>query len=324
MKFRLFLIALCAVSSANAQLTIHHCEDFSIGTTLRFQQCDPAALAGPAGAALTWDFTGLTPLADTTTEWMVSPSATTAGSLFPTANLVEKYSNGTFVYVHTNADSSFLVGYLDTVNSINISYSKPNLFALRPISYGTSTLGTYLTDVTFSSFHLHGSGIDTLAADAYGTLKLPNGTYPNTLRLKITQTENDTELTSRTVSVTTMVTYVWFDDSHTSALLKIDSTNSPGGIQKTVQYLIDETTAVPSTSLASTFSCYPNPASDQLWVNAPRPGTLCITNTLGQIVLNKQVLGNQSLSLALIPPGIYYLNYRSGTIVRTQTLVIRH
>ncbi|MFI5222431.1 MAG: hypothetical protein ACHQK8_08905, partial [Bacteroidia bacterium] len=60
-----------------AQPTINNAENFTIGTVLTFQQCNSTGVsAGNSGASQTWDFTTLTSLGTTSTEWMVAPSST--------------------------------------------------------------------------------------------------------------------------------------------------------------------------------------------------------------------------------------------------------
>ncbi|MGN6566623.1 MAG: T9SS type A sorting domain-containing protein [Flavipsychrobacter sp.] len=325
MKFRFLLISMCLLITAQAQLTIHHCEDFMAGTTLRFQQCDPSVLAGNSGASVTWDFSALAPMPDTTTEWIVAPAATAYAAQFPTANLVEKYSDGTFVYARTNTDSSFLVGYLDTVNGYTIRYPDPVLYALRPISYGNIITRAFSNIFRSSSFNFNGNGSCTITADAYGTLILPNGSFPNTLRLTITQTQSDTVIPGGTVTFTTTVSHIWFDDSHTSALLKIDSTQTAVGSSKTVQYLLSETTAVPQIISIDLFCFYPNPANDVVNITAPVGSVLSITNTIGQQVISVHTTPNKTaLSLSGLPDGLYFMSCRTEHGVQSRSLVINH
>ena len=175
---------------------------------------------------------------------MVLPSSTTNGNLFPSANLVEKYSDGSFVYVNKTLNENYLVGYIDTTTSNPaINYPNPMLFAKRPLNYGT---------IIKDTFTISGSsalGIVTIDPDAYGTLILPNGTYTNTLRVKISQVHQ----------WFTSIVYVWFDGIHTSALVKVDN-------QPSVEYLLSETTDVSESKEQTAFNFYPNPASNDVKV----------------------------------------------------------
>lgn len=221
MKNRITILVLAIIPAFSwAQPTVTNAEDFTIGTVLTFQKCEPKGInEGKSGANQTWDFSKLVSLPETTTEWMVLPSSTTHGHLFPTANQVEKYSDGSFVYVNKTENENYIVGYVDTTSIYPpTDYPDPMLFAKRPIKYGM-----VITD----EFVMKGSaakGTVTIEADAYGTLILPNGTHDNVLRVKITEVH----------PWFTFSVYVWFDGIHTSALLKIDN-------QPNVEYLLSET-----------------------------------------------------------------------------------
>jgi hypothetical protein len=277
---------------------------------------------GVSGFNATWDFSSLVSIPDTTTEWIVDPATTTLGTFFPNANLCEKYSDGTFVYAHTTADSSLLVGYGDTINHYLITYYNPCLFALRPVTYGTSVNDSFMTHFSSSSLSFGGNGLVRINADAFGTLILPNGTYNNTLRIKITQSETDTSSSFTTFNNT--VSYVWFDGAHTSALLKIDSTNAGTTISKSIQYLISESTEVHSPKTLK-FSCYPNPTRDILHIAPCAKGTILITNTLGQLVATSQI-DEQGLTLPTeqYPSGMYFLSYRTEQGTQTKQITILH
>jgi hypothetical protein len=242
-------------------------EDFPIGTVLKFQECSANGVtAGNSGVNQTWNFASLSPLADTVTEWMVLPSTTTDGSLFPTSNLCEKYSDGRFVYANKTASENYLVGFDDTTDSYPPSvYTNPMLFSKRPITYGD-----ILTD-TFTIQGLLGYGVVTITADAYGTLILPNGTYNNVLRIKIAQSMPSF---SQTI-------YTWFDGIHSSALLKLSD-------EPRVEYLLSETfTGVSNINTDKKLGVYPNPFSSKatLFSNEElKNASIRVNNVFGQTV----------------------------------------
>jgi hypothetical protein len=313
----------------SAQPVISNSESFTLGTILIFQNCNATGvLAGDSGASQTWNFSTLDTLGGTSVEWMVSPDSTTHGGLFPTTDLVEKYSNGTFVYVNSSADSSLLSGYVDTVNNEIIKYSDPVLFALRPITYGTIATKNYSDSFFSSSYNYYGQGTATINGDGYGTLILPNGTYNNVLRIKITETESDTAYPSGVVSVTTIISWVWFDGIHTSALLKIDSTHSGTFITKSVEYLSSETSAgIEVLNKETGISIYPNPASTILNIHQTQSTQsikqLIITDILGNEVY-KEILPsivNYPLSIVNWNPGIYFYEIRSNNDISRDKFV---
>jgi hypothetical protein len=329
MKSKIFSFSLVAVFTSNmasAQApVITNCENFTIGTVLKFQKCNPSSVfAGSNGAGVIWDFTSLAALPDTTTEWMVAPASTSHGSLFPNSNLVEKYSDGTFVYVNMNADSSFLVGYVDTINNYTIHYPNSLLFALRPITYGANVTDTFTINFASPGFNFNGSGIASIVSDGYGTLKLPNGVFNNTLRLKITQVQNDTLIPGGSLSTSATVSYTWFDTSHTSALLKIDSTNTGATVTKTVQYLIQEAVeGVQQLYKDAPLSFFPNPAKDVLHISPCAKGQVSVINSLGQMLITAPVDERETyIPISQLPRGIYCLAYTTQNSTQTFRLVV--
>jgi Secretion system C-terminal sorting domain len=308
--------------------TITNAEDFSIGNVLKFVHCDSTGVyAGSSGNNVTWNFSSLIPIpSDTETEWMVTPASTTHGGLFPGANQVEKYSNGQFVYVNKSAGATYLVGFVDTVNNIVLHYYDSMLFALRPISYGSTTIDTFKNKFSSGPYNFSGGGTSTIHADGYGTLILPTGTYTNVLRVTIIQSEIDTLLNPHSTSVTTTVSHAWFDGVHTSSLLKIDSTKSSQYATKTVQYLADEITGVNEITAFHGFSFWPNPAQKQIVVTTPQAGKMMLFNELGQEVANYTIKSGAQTTISVqdLPPGIYCLLFQTETYKVSSNLIVSH
>src|SRR5579872_5189605 len=107
------LIVLPAIGFS--QVTIKDAEDFTIGTVLKFQQCDTAGVKpGFTGPKQTWDFSTIKASGAVITEEMVKPETTPNAKQFPTANMVEKFSDGQFVYADKESILSSTVGYVST------------------------------------------------------------------------------------------------------------------------------------------------------------------------------------------------------------------
>ena len=228
----------------NAQVTINNAQGFNIGYVLKFIRCDATGLQpGDSGSDVTWDFSNIAAYNDTVTEWIMPPTATPYASQFPAANLVEQYSDGRFVFVNKTASQSLLVGFKDTVNGITAHYPDPVLIGERPTSYGDITLDAFTAQLQVG-VDMEGSGTVTLHADGYGTLVLPNATYTNVLRVKISQVEVDT-IAGFGTATTYVDNFLWFDNAHASALLRIDTTYTTTGFSsKNASYLLEEITAV--------------------------------------------------------------------------------
>lgn len=225
------------------QTEIKNAENFNEGTVLVFQNCEADNVTvGKPGEKQIWDFSNLIlKEGDKTIEEMISPNETDFKDKFPKANLVEKYSDGRLVFMNKTDTENFLLGFIEIESEMMMVYTKPMLFAKRPIKFGDKFNDNYETEYSVKGMNFKGNGTVSIIADGYGTLILPNGKYENVLRVKITQTQTDELIKYQSESTTETVTYVWFDSEHASALLKIDEIKSTYYNSKSVQFLLDET-----------------------------------------------------------------------------------
>jgi len=234
MKNKAILIALGFLPLISvAQVTIKSPEDFTIGTTLKFQGCDTTGIKpGLLGAKQTWDFSTLKPTKQST-ETIIAPADAPNSSKYPKTTQVEKNSDGSYVYVEKEALNSLMLAYVSGNNTIE--YTKPMIFAKRPTNFGGTNSYPYASKMNWGGIQSESTGMSTIAAEGYGTLILPDKKkYTDVLRIKITQKEKNAQ------GNMTITTYVWFDDKHKSALLKISIINTPQYNSKSVEYLLSE------------------------------------------------------------------------------------
>ena len=321
-----FAAALLAMPFfTNAQLTITHAQNFNFGDVLKFIRCDATGLQpGESGADVTWDFSNIAAYNDTITEWIVSPSATPYASQFPAANLVEKYSDGRFVFLNKTADQSELVGFKDTINNITAHYPDPVLIGQRPLSYGDSTVDAFTAQLQVG-VAMQGSGNVTLHADGYGTLVLPNATYTNVLRVKISQVEVDT-IAGFGTATTYVENYLWFDNAHASALLKIDTTyTTTGYTAKNASYLLEEITSVeprskPFQNIVGTFVQH----RLVLFGSFNNNSTIELYDAAGRLCSTKAVTNDSfsSFDAGFLPSGLYgvLVKQNGKTVGRTKVV----
>ncbi|MBL7718734.1 MAG: T9SS type A sorting domain-containing protein [Flavipsychrobacter sp.] len=220
------LAALLLPVTALAQPTLSHVENYTIGTTLRFINCDPAA-AGPAGANQTWNFGNLSSLNDTATVWVIAPPTT--NNPFPGAEFVLQDDDSSYLYYDTSATEINMIGLVDssTSNFGNMGYSNPMLIIPRPFTYMDNAADSFYNQGTFLGFSFTGAGGTMMEADAYGTLQLPHDTFTNVLRIK-TYTEEEDMITGLGMLNTRIASYTWYIDSIPGALLRIDSMKFTG------------------------------------------------------------------------------------------------
>lgn len=226
-----------------AQPNIKNAENFTEGVVLTFQNCESENIeVGKAGKNKLWDFSELKKKNnDLTIEEMILPESTAFDKEFSEANLVEKYSDGRMVFMSKTENENHLLGFVDTNSNMTMHYTKPMLFAKRPIKFKDNFNDVYETEFSVKGMEFKGKGTVSIVADGYGTLILPNGKFENVLRVKISQTQTDVMKQYGSQNVTETTTYVWFDENHASAILKIDETKSTYYNEKSVQYLVSET-----------------------------------------------------------------------------------
>jgi hypothetical protein len=68
----------------------------------------------------------------------------------------------------------------------------------------------------------------------------------------------------------------------------------------------------------TSFYFFPNPASEQLFLETKKPTRITLQNSLGQIIMEISVNGKQNLSIEGLVSGVYFL--QSST--ETQKLLI--
>jgi hypothetical protein len=315
MKKLFYLFASCLSLQLSAQPVIHHMEDQGIGTNIVYVNCNVLP-SGPPGSGQTWDFSTLI-AADSAKYQIVTPPAS---PLFPTANMAFKFDSA-MTYINRTASKSYYVGGVDSHSyAMGSAYFYPNsfLYAIRPIGYNYNDSDDY-TVFQSSPDTLTGAGVIRFAADAYGTLMTPTGTYPNVLRIKETITENDTIHTNPPFTYSQkFISYVWYNDLATSALVISDSSwfYSPTETDSsfTEQYLGSETPD--STARVATVrkeaKAYLN--DNELFISgALEPGKryrLSIVNEAGQMVYNSAfvaVTGTNVVNIGTyLAPGLYF------------------
>lgn len=245
-----FLAAFFIVASAFSVLcqdTISKYEYFQVGDMGNYiLPSDTIKTIGQAGAHRTWDYSYLSSTGSPYTVKIVIPASTPYGIHFLNANVAEKNSDSTYNFIQVSADSTKVWGTYNPAFGLDIC-SVPYTAAVRPISYldSFSSIDQHQYSVAGSDFK--GKGTVKVLADAYGTLKLPNGTYNNVLRIRMEIFENDSAPGIK--SYTHVKIYTWFDATHHFSLLKIDSTyNKTGSVYTStttdIKYLSSETSAI--------------------------------------------------------------------------------
>ncbi len=239
--FSFMAILLPAVIYAQPNLT--NLENYSPGMQMKFKEADATGkTAGSAGANQTWTFTSLQVL-DSFTQKTTATSNTQYAGQFPGSNICLIKSDGSYEFYNETSTQNNMLGMADSANALLMAYTDPVLRAKRPFTFGNAATDIY----TLNAPNRFGTGNTTITADGYGTLQLPNGSYSNVLRVKITIHEMDTILFGPAAfnSDLQSVQFKWYDANHKSPLLVWDSTHlhttASDTTTKSIYYLQSET-----------------------------------------------------------------------------------
>jgi hypothetical protein len=188
---RTVMTLACAtlVGTLQAQPTLTGAQMGGVGTTVTTQAADTTGVTpGPGGAGVTWDFSGLVDDGSSATSTVLSPGSTPYAANFPTANYASQGVSGNYGYFLVNQTTVEMHGMQGPATYL--IYSNPERLMKFPFSFSDVSadvfFATGLTSDTYDRF-----GTNTLAADGYGTLILPTGTYNNVLRVHLVQTYRD-------------------------------------------------------------------------------------------------------------------------------------
>ena len=238
MKFKsLIFLFFVAPIITFAQVTIKSPEDFNVGTNLHYVKCDTNGIRqGLTGPKQTWDFSSLKSIGNSDVS-IVTPIQTPYASQFPNANLAEKYSDGSFMYISKQAFLTYVIGYWS--KNVQVNFTKAMAMTKRPVSFGGTNSYPYTDEFTMNGTKYTGSGNSIISSDGYGALLMPDKKkYSDVLRIKIVQKEKDITASKASDKVTT--TYLWFDDKHLAPLLRISYIKSPIFNDESVEYLVSE------------------------------------------------------------------------------------
>jgi PKD repeat protein len=88
----------------------------------------------------------------------------------------------------------------------------------------------------------------------------------------------------------------------------------------------DEPLGIETVDNNKAVSIYPNPAAESIVVSATEPVVLKIVDMKGRVVKQTELSGNQKLSVAELPEGVYVAITADGAGLKTQSqkLIIKH
>lgn len=288
---------------------------------------------GSAGASQTWNLSSMTGSSAGLTS-VVTPSSTTSGSSFPSANVAANNPTGGIVnYYYTS--SSALQNYGVVAGATVIPNSNPEDFLHFPFAFNNTFSDPWAATFVSSGYTWYRTGTTTVTADSYGTLITPGGTYLNVMRVHFVQVYQDSTYVGAPYLVTyNNDEYMWYaNGTHTQLAVVYTLTASAGGPYTGGSYINSSVGVNDVSNYIISSNVFPNPAANQLTVDftltESRKVDVQVFNTLGQqSEINQSadgISGENTIKLDVsgLPEGIYFAQIvLDGNIAATKRFVV--
>ncbi len=273
---------------------------------------------GSAGSGQSWDFSGLN--SDSTfVENLVPPSSVTGGAGFPDATVANTLTEDGVEFssfFKGDASSYSLLGSSASGSGITatFTYTDPSDILRFPVGFGQSFNDTYATTISASGLSYQRNGSTQVDVDGSGTLLTPAGSFSGVLRVKSVESYQLVGLPPIPGSSTsgTVTSYNYISADYPGAILLSytitdDLINEPD----TVVGFADPTFASIAKATSNTFEVYPNPANEEIRINASNKLTgVEIIDIQGRVIYTQAINGsavNQSIATSSLEAGIYLL-----------------
>lgn len=297
------------------------------GDSYKLYSCDATGIThGASGANVTWDFTSLTIQDSSVTKTYVTASGTPNGSQYTSSNIAQGGYNGGYLYFIADGSKYSYTG-LYFPSLYNTNCSDPMDYLRYPFTYNSNFTDSYVENKTGSSI-VQTKGSTVVTADAYGTLKLPYGTFTNVLRVHRANTYTDS-VSSSPLTNNKADVYNWFVTGVHHPLLEVAIYETPVGSTPlvVVGYIKQSPTSVNAvTKTEDAIKLFPNPSNGQftLKVNSNTSvGKATVTNVYGRVVKEIQIVGNQEIEINLEhPSGIYFVTVSVNGVRQVKKITV--
>ncbi|MBK9319198.1 MAG: T9SS type A sorting domain-containing protein [Bacteroidetes bacterium] len=295
MKKNLLLLIGLSPLVLNAQITINSSHLPTVGHSFVDAIDDTySAPILPGGANQNWNYTSLQNLDQDTTTFIAAATTPYGPSYYPSSNMaIHTPEDSLYLYVTTNTGGLYIDGYYFYTSQAPfgqnaISFSPSYLFIPTPFTYLDTQTSYYKyvidIDTALPYIRFVHQVNQAFVGDGYGALQLPTATYPNTLRIKATETIIDS-LLADTIgngsyfmidppTVSQQSNYYWLQAAQPVILLTI-SADSLGTTGESSSYVLSSTTSVqePQPETKANVNVYPNPAGGLVNVTLLKEGT---------------------------------------------------
>ena len=322
------LLNLIALSSLGAMAQTYTAADsITVGDQVNYFVLDSNAanLDATTGAAVTWDYSGITgyPGAPTNLDENILASTSAFASDFPDAYYNDVMAGGTSIFYENYEDSVVAHGYVFVVdgNEVKIKHNIDIMKTLEfPMSQGDSFTdfieGTIDVDggtVSFTGEPQEGSV--TVSADGTGSMNIGGTIIPDVIRIKLVETLTATVTIPPFPTQTGYVTrtlYSYYDHTNQKlpvfihANIDVQATGFGGDFQA-VYSTVDVTLGVEDNEVNAP-TVYPNPASDFINFGSNNIEKIVLTDMSGKVVYTGENLGSfTKMDVSRFKRGTYVL-----------------
>jgi hypothetical protein len=327
-QITLFLFLVCAIG-LYAQPVITSSFNPAPGEQYRYHPVNTQITPGPSGSNVTWDFSGIQVIYNAIIGKYISPATTPYANDFTAATVAyeDYYAAGTYHYYTTSTTKYEKIGEASVLYTA--VYQDPHTMFTFPFTYNTKVSDNFSCTTSVGSLVLQRTGTWEAEGDAYGTLKLPSGTYNNVLRIK-TEHKNKDEYPGVIDNEKDVIEYCWVLPTSKRPLLKIGTEYyfSSGAPIDTVDYIriSEEVSGIahPDQNI-SNIRLYPNPqAGDELTISfemlVQAVVKLDLVGIDGKVIRTlpsrKMAPGNyqETISFEELASGVWFVRFDAGGI----------
>lgn len=294
---------------------------------------------GNAGANVAYDFSTLQKMGNNVSYTYVAPSTTPYASQYSASNLAYSTSSnqGSAGYVYLNFSATAYQNIGVATSTLQMVYSNPQTVLEYPTTYNSTFTDTHKGSGTNSqNITTYRSGTTTSTADGWGSLKLPQGTFSNVIRVKVVQKVRDSIhfMGNDIITDSEIETYNFFKEGIKQQLLGISYTKGKDFfgddvIIKSVLYYPDAPNSVNTITKVNNFNVYPNPAASTVFIDSKGNNNITnytVTDMLGKTLVNQPIdYSNNATTIDVsgLPQGIYVVSvFNNKSLVGMQKLNI--
>ena len=289
---------------------------------------------GNAGENLVWDFSGIQ-YTGKTTYCGVGEDMTKNGAGLNGKGIILTEDGYVYNYI-TRENGCEETGYVNTGKKMTMEYSDPVVKMIYPFCYGQQFSDTFAGVALFSgTSRIDVNGTYTVAADAFGTLILPDRILKNTLRVKAVR--QSLQISVCGSNQANSVKYYWYVPGYRYPVVMLGTAENRYGGQEPVVVQnawvnLHQSNAGAGSQVAdqkdqgeaneNAVIVFPNPFTEQLTYNyflrSQVPVSVELYDMSGKfnIRIEKKQTQSEGLHTGTIrasthglPPGVYYLRF---------------